>query len=114
MSFFSLLAAFLFDQVRTAGSDNRLLQYVRAFALGIERNFNAGESRHGVLGWIIAVPLPVLRAAMAKSPESLRRSGFENSGHDWTVYSYAGPGGDIRFMKPGFGGNAEMDPEMLH
>lgn len=62
MSFLSLLAAFLFDQVRTAGSDNRLLQYVRAFARGIERNFNAGEARHGVLGWMIAVPLPVLVA----------------------------------------------------
>jgi hypothetical protein len=60
------------------------------------------------------VRLLVLRAALAKHPDSLRRSGFENGGHEWTVYSYAGPSGDIRFMKPGFGGNAEMDPEMLH
>ena len=62
MSFFSLLAAFLFDQVRSPGADNRLLHWFRSYAQGIERNFNAGEPRHGVVGWVLAVGVPALAA----------------------------------------------------
>jgi adenosylcobinamide-phosphate synthase len=60
MSFFSLLAAFLFDQVRSLGADNPLLRYFRTYTQGIERNFNAGEARHGVVGWLLAVGGPVV------------------------------------------------------
>ena len=60
MSFLSLLAAFLFDQVRTLGARNRPLQWFRTYAQGIERNFNAGEARHGVIGWLLAVGVPLL------------------------------------------------------
>lgn len=59
MSFLSLLAAFLLDQVRTLGADNRLLLAFRACARGIEQNFNAGQARHGVVGWLLAVGVPV-------------------------------------------------------
>lgn len=62
MSFFSLLAAFLFDQVRPLGGENRLLRWFRAYAQGIERNFNAGQPRHGVIGWLLAVAAPVVVA----------------------------------------------------
>jgi cobalamin biosynthesis protein CobD/CbiB len=62
MSFFSLLAAFLFDQVRSPGAGNRLLRWFRSYAQGIERNFNAGEPRHGVVGWVLAVGVPALAA----------------------------------------------------
>lgn len=64
MSFFSLLAAFLLDQVRTLAADNRLLRWFRTYAQGIEENFNAGERRHGVVGWLLAVGAPVLAALM--------------------------------------------------
>lgn len=60
MSFFSLFAAFLFDQVRTLGADNRPLRWFRTYAQGIERNFNAGQPRHGVVGWLLALGVPVL------------------------------------------------------
>lgn len=62
MSFFSLLAAFLFDQVRPLGADNRPLQWFRTLAHGIEQNFNAGLPRHGFVGWLLAVAAPVLAA----------------------------------------------------
>lgn len=62
MSFFSLLAAFLLDQVRTLGADNRPLRWFRAYTRGIEQNFNAGQRRHGVVGWLLAVGAPVLAA----------------------------------------------------
>lgn len=59
MSFLSLLAAFLLDQVRMLGADNRLLHGFRAYAHGIEQNFNAGQARHGIIGWLLAVGAPV-------------------------------------------------------
>jgi cobalamin biosynthesis protein CobD/CbiB len=60
MSFFSLLTAFLLDQLRTVGADNRPLQWFRTYSQGIERNFNAGQLRHGVVGWVLAVGAPLL------------------------------------------------------
>jgi cobalamin biosynthesis protein CobD/CbiB len=62
MSFFSLLAAFLLDQVRTLGADNPLLRWFRTYSRGIEQNFNAGQARHGLVGWLLAVAAPVLAA----------------------------------------------------
>ncbi len=60
MSFLSLLAAFLLDQVRTLGAGNRALDWFRAYARAVERNFNAGQVRHGVVGSLLAVGAPVL------------------------------------------------------
>jgi cobalamin biosynthesis protein CobD/CbiB len=60
MSFFSLLAALLLEQFRTLGEDNRPLRWFRTYAQGIERNLNAGQPRQGVVGWLLAVGLPVL------------------------------------------------------
>lgn len=62
MSFFSLLAAFLLEQVRPLGRDNRLLALFRGYVETIERNFNAGQRRHGVMGWLLAVGVPTLAA----------------------------------------------------
>jgi cobalamin biosynthesis protein CobD/CbiB len=64
MSFFSLLAAFLFDQVRPLGVDNRLLHWFRTYTQGIEQNFNAGEPHHGLVGWLLAVGPPVVGALL--------------------------------------------------
>lgn len=62
MSFFSLLAAFLLEQARPLGRDNRLLALFRGYAETIEHNFNAGQHRHGVVGWLLAVLVPVVAA----------------------------------------------------
>ena len=64
MSFFSLLAAFLLEQVRPLGRDNRLLVVFRGYAETIEHNFNAGQHRHGVVGWLLAVGVPVVAALL--------------------------------------------------
>ena len=67
MSFFSLLAAFLLEQARPLGRDNRLLATFRSYAETIEHNFNAGQHRHGVIGWVLAVVVPVLAALVLYS-----------------------------------------------
>jgi len=60
MSFFSLIAAFLLEQARPLGPDNRLMALFRSYAEAIERNFNAGQPRHGAVGWLLAAGVPAI------------------------------------------------------
>jgi adenosylcobinamide-phosphate synthase len=55
MKFFVLLIALLIEQVRPLRRDNPLHAGYAAFAQYVRRQFDAGEYRHGVVAWIVAV-----------------------------------------------------------
>lgn len=63
MTLFSLIAALLLEQVRPLDSRNRVnLLFMRYIDI-LERQFNAGEKRHGTIAWIAVVVPPVVATA---------------------------------------------------
>ncbi|MBI2509538.1 MAG: CobD/CbiB family protein, partial [Betaproteobacteria bacterium] len=64
MKFLSLLAALLLEQVRPLRQGNRVNLSFNRYAAALERHFNAGQQRHGVIAWMLAV-VPVLLAVAA-------------------------------------------------
>lgn len=60
MTWLSLVLALLLEQFRPIGAQNPVLGAYTLFADQVERNFNAGSYRHGVIAWIIAVAVPAL------------------------------------------------------
>jgi adenosylcobinamide-phosphate synthase len=62
MSLLSLIFALLLEQFRPLSSRKYLYAWLRAYVDFFERNFNAGESRHGQIAWILAVLLPLFGA----------------------------------------------------
>ena len=64
MKFLSLVAALLLEQVRPLRQGNRVYLLFTRYAMGIERHFNGGQFRHGVIGWLLAV-LPLVVVALA-------------------------------------------------
>lgn len=61
MTFLSLIAALLIEQWRALDRDNAVLRLFAAYAQRLERQFNAGESRHGMIAWLLTV-VPVAAA----------------------------------------------------
>lgn len=59
MSFFALLCALLLEYFRPLPSHIRAYPWFASYAHYLERQFNAGEHRHGVLAWFLAV-LPLV------------------------------------------------------
>ncbi len=55
MKFLALLIALLIEQARPLRRDNLLHDGYAAFAQTLRRHFDAGEYRHGVVAWLIAV-----------------------------------------------------------
>jgi cobalamin biosynthesis protein CobD/CbiB len=55
MSFSALLAALLLEHFRPRPPTFRLLGWFSGYAHYLERQFNAGEHRHGVLAWFLAL-----------------------------------------------------------
>lgn len=64
MTFLSLLAALLLEQMRPLRQGNRVSLSFNRCAAALERHFNAGQHRHGVIAWMLAV-VPALVAAVA-------------------------------------------------
>lgn len=60
MTFLSLVAALLIEQVRPLRQRNRVYLLFTRYAMSIERHFNGGQFRHGVIGWLLAVLPAVL------------------------------------------------------
>ncbi|XAH24956.1 CobD/CbiB family protein [Xylophilus sp. GW821-FHT01B05] len=60
MSFFAILFALLLEQARPLARSNPIHSGLRAWALSISRNFDAGKSHHGWVAWVLAVLLPSL------------------------------------------------------
>ncbi len=53
MKFLALMAALLLEQVRPLPEGNRADQWLARYLATVERYFNAGEYRHGVVAWIV-------------------------------------------------------------
>lgn len=64
MKFLSLLAALLLEQVRPLRRENRLYLWFDRYAAALERHFNAGEYRNGMVAWALAVA-PLLATVLA-------------------------------------------------
>ncbi len=64
MKFLSLLAALLLEQMRPLRQGNRVSLSFNRYAAALERHFNAGQYRHGVIAWMLAV-VPALVAVVA-------------------------------------------------
>jgi len=60
MSFLALVAALLIEQWRPLADRRYLFSAVAGYAAFLERLFNAGETRHGAIAWMIAVVPPLL------------------------------------------------------
>ncbi|WCM94595.1 CobD/CbiB family protein [Paracidovorax anthurii] len=60
MSFFAILMALLIEQARPLARSNPIHAGVRAWALSVSRNFDAGKSHHGWVAWTLAVCVPSL------------------------------------------------------
>ncbi len=65
MSLLSLIAVFLIEQLQPLDYRRVVADPVGTWADFIESRFNAGEYRHGVLAWCLAVLLPVVLVAVA-------------------------------------------------
>ena len=63
MTFISLVAALLLEQWRPLRSGNRLYGVFARYVDTIAQNFNAGQYRHGVISWLLAV-VPVALATL--------------------------------------------------
>lgn len=64
MSLLSLIAVFLIEQLKPLPYRRLVAEPLSAWAGLIESRFNAGEYRHGVVAWCLAVLLPVLGVAV--------------------------------------------------
>jgi len=62
MGILAIIAALVLEQWRPLGERKSLAGALAAWADWLENTFNAGESRHGVIAWLIAVLAPVLAA----------------------------------------------------
>ena len=72
MTFFSLLAALLLEQTRALRNDNALYRAFGRYVLFLEHQLNAGEERHGILAWMLAViPLVLFTVAIQYSLHSI-------------------------------------------
>jgi adenosylcobinamide-phosphate synthase len=62
MSLLSLIAALLLEQVHPLSSRKYLLTFLSGYVGFFQRNFNAGEKRHGRIAWLFAIALPLALA----------------------------------------------------
>lgn len=62
MSVIAIIAALLLEQWRPLGDRKAVLAALQGWADWLERSFDAGETRHGMIAWVIAVLLPVAAA----------------------------------------------------
>ena len=62
MGVLAIIAALLLEQWRPLSDRKVVAQALKAWADWLERSFNAGESRHGAIAWLIAGLAPVLAA----------------------------------------------------
>ena len=63
MSFLSLIAALLVEHFYPLNSRLQIYHLYTRYTNLLERQFNAGEHRHGLIGWMLAV-LPFMLVAM--------------------------------------------------
>ncbi len=64
MTWLAIVAALVLEQWRPLGERKTYFAVLARWANWLERSFNAGASRHGMIAWLVAVP-PVLVASVA-------------------------------------------------
>lgn len=64
MTFLSLVAALLLEQLRPLRPGNPVYLLFIRHAATLERHFNGGQGYHGVVAWLLAVLPPVIAAAV--------------------------------------------------
>ncbi|MFA5826339.1 MAG: CobD/CbiB family protein [Gallionellaceae bacterium] len=64
MSLFSLIAAFLLEQVHPLASRKYLFIWMNRYADFFQHHFNAGEHKHGKIAWGVAMSLPLLSVSL--------------------------------------------------
>ena len=64
MNLVAIVAALVLEQWRPVGALKSYQELLARWADWLERSFNGGEARHGLIAWVVAV-LPVLAAALA-------------------------------------------------
>ena len=60
MSLFSLIAALLLEQLHPLSSRKYLYTWLSGYVDFFQRNFNAGQHRHGRIAWILAMAVPLI------------------------------------------------------
>ena len=58
MGVVAIIAALVLEQWRPLADRKAVLQLLKAWTDWLERSFNAGETRHGTIAWLIAVLVP--------------------------------------------------------
>ena len=67
MTFLSLLAALLLEQVRPPRADSEIHRWFGRFAAGVESRFDGGLYQHGIVGWAVALaPLLAVAAGLSQ------------------------------------------------
>jgi adenosylcobinamide-phosphate synthase len=62
MAVVAIIAALVLEQWRPLDNRKAVLVALRGWTDWLERSFNAGESRHGMIAWLVAVLAPVAAA----------------------------------------------------
>lgn len=60
MTFLSLIAALLLEQVRPLRPGNAVHALYERYAAGLERRLNGGKDEHGIVAWALAALMPAL------------------------------------------------------
>jgi cobalamin biosynthesis protein CobD/CbiB len=64
MGIIAIIAALLLEQWRPLGDRKAVHSALAGWADWLERSFNAGQSRHGMIAWLVAVIVPLTVAAV--------------------------------------------------
>ena len=62
MSVLAIVAALVIEQWRPLGERHSVSAAFNAWAASLERAFNGGERRHGMIAWLVAVLPPFVAA----------------------------------------------------
>jgi cobalamin biosynthesis protein CobD/CbiB len=63
MGVIAIIAALVLEQWRPLGDRKMVLLALQGWTDWLERSFNAGESRHGMIAWLLAALVPVAASA---------------------------------------------------
>jgi cobalamin biosynthesis protein CobD/CbiB len=63
MGVIAIVAALVLEQWRPLGDRKAVLLALQGWADWLERSFNAGETRHGMIAWLLAALVPVAASA---------------------------------------------------
>ncbi|MEO7030845.1 MAG: CobD/CbiB family protein [Herbaspirillum sp.] len=64
MTFISILLALLIEQLKPLRADNPVYSGIRYLAHRVENWFNAGQTRHGALAWVVVIVILLLPTAL--------------------------------------------------